>query len=110
MQTYLKTLGSEMVHSDSFVPFAMDITGNIGKRGKTLIDKLAKLNKTYPQFKSHFNRDLSMLMAREVADSILNFNFRRKTSSPSIPGYSYKRSAVGTRGEGSSGLPRTQST
>ena len=48
----------------------MEINGNIDKRGKDFIDKLSKLAKNYPQFKAHISRDISMLMAREVADSI----------------------------------------
>ena len=81
VQVYKKTLGAAVVNSDRFVPFVLDITGNIGKRGKDFIDKLSKQAKSYPQFKAHISRDISMLMAREVADSILNFNFRRRTSS-----------------------------
>ncbi len=81
-QVYRKTLGAAVVDSDRFVPFVLDITGNIGKRGKNFIEKLAKLAKDcYPQFKAHITRDISLLMAREVSDSILNFNFRRRASS-----------------------------
>jgi len=81
VQVYKKTLGAAVVNSDRFVPFVLDVTGNRGKRGKDFIDKLSKQAKSYPQLKAHISRDISMLMAREVVDSILNFNFRRRTSS-----------------------------
>jgi hypothetical protein len=48
VQVYKKTLGAAVVNSDRFVPFVLDITGNIGKRGKDFIDKLSKQAKSYP--------------------------------------------------------------
>ena len=104
IQTYKKTLGSDVYNPDKFVPFVLDITGNLGKKGTELINKLAKLAKNYPKFQSHFNRDLSMLLAKEVAESILHFNFRRTSSRRTVTITSSTTPGVGSDYEARTGI------
>ena len=68
------------------------------------MNKLAKLAKNYPKFQSHFNRDLSMLLAKEVAESILHFNFRRTSSRRTVTITSSTTPGVGSDYEARTGI------
>ena len=77
---YRPTLPLIVEDSRRFVPFVVDITGNIGPLGIAFIDRLHEIAKTNcPRFKTLFKRDLSLIMASEVSDTIVKFNTRQLT-------------------------------
>ena len=64
--------------SRRFVPFVVDVTGNIGPLGTAFIERLHDIAKTNcPRFKTLFKRDLSLIMAGEVSDTITKFNAKQ---------------------------------
>ena len=57
------------------VPFVMDVTGNIGKRGTEFIDILSNLTKdTCPEFGVKVYRTVNVALARGLAKTVLAFN------------------------------------
>jgi len=57
------------------VPFVMDITGNIGKRGIEFINTLSNLTKdTCPEFGTRLYRRINVALARGLAKTVIAFN------------------------------------
>lgn len=56
----------------------LDITGNLGPTGRKFVNRLSILaNGKIHNFKSSFYRDLSLLLTRDIAETVLIFNYRR---------------------------------
>ena len=76
---YRATIPLLVEDSRRFVPFVVDICGNIGPLGEALIDRLHEAAKAKcPRFKTLFKRDLSLIIAREVSSTITTFNVRQR--------------------------------
>ncbi len=68
---YRATIPLLVEDSRRFVPFVVDVCGNIGPLGEAFIDRLHEMAKTTcPRFKILFKRDLSLVLAREVSSTI----------------------------------------
>ena len=75
---YKNTIPDTVMFKDRFVPFVLDITGNLGPTGREFVNRLSILaNGKIHNFKSSFYRDLSLLLTREIAETVLIFNYRR---------------------------------
>ncbi len=80
---YKYTIPDTVMFKDRFVPFVLDITGNLGPTGREFVNRLSTLaNGKIHNFKPSFYRDLSLLLTREIAETVLIFNYRRGLPSP----------------------------